>query len=191
MNGPTPSAEASQASAFPGTLTATPQTTVAALQPQAVQPVAFGAIDLPLPELGPIAPERPFEGFVQPQTQVAFAVMSYADERVKAAALAFAALDRGGLSEDRVVASWKNQGAAAGEGGEAAYVAAGSFVSRDEAAQLTRALSHFGRTSLEISELQGKAWYSVNLYADGRTSLDGLLEAAWANGAPDAMPVRD
>jgi rare lipoprotein A len=34
-------------------------------------------------------------------------------------------------------------------------------------------------------------WYSVNLRADGRTSLDGMLEAAWANGASDAMTIRD
>ena len=32
---------------------------------------------------------------------------------------------------------------------------------------------------------------SVNLRADGRASLDEMLKAAWANGASDAMTIRD
>jgi len=193
MNGPTPSAEVGKAAAFPGTLVdSAPQPAVAALQPQAAQPAAFRAVDLPLPDLGPIAPERPAQGFAPAETQVAFAVMSYVDERVKTASDAFAALDGEGPSSDRIVASWKRQSSlAAGEGAEAAYVAVGTFDSRGEAQQLMRALSGFGRASLEKSELQGKDWYTLNVYADGRASLDGLLEAAWANGAPDAMTIRD
>jgi rare lipoprotein A len=194
MNGPTPNVDAGKATAaFPGTLTdATPQQALAALQPQTAQPTAFGAVDLSLPDLGPIGPERPLQESAQPQTQVAFAVMSYADERVKTGSQALAAIDRSALSQDRIVASWKTQSAtAAGEGRDAAYVAVGTFAEQAKAESLIQALSAFGRTSLEKSELQGEAWYTVNLYSDGRTSLDGLLEAAWANGAADAMTIRD
>lgn len=184
MNGPTPSA-AGHAPAFPGTLSdASPHATVAALQP-----AAHGLV--PLPDFGPIAPERPAQGVIPGGTQVAFAIMSYADGRVKGAASAFAALD-GGLSSDRIIASWKAQsGAVAGEGRDAAYVAAGTFETREKADRLMEALSAFGRASLERSELDGREWYTVNLYADGRNSLDSLLEAAWRNGAPDAMTVRE
>lgn len=187
MNGATPSS-GGQTAAFPGTLTdASP--TIAAVQPGIAQPASYGAV--PLPELGPIAPERPAQGGGTGGTQIAFAIMSYADGRVKSAANAFAALDAS-LSQDRIIASWKAQsGSAAGEGRNAAYVAAGTFASREKAEQLVEALSGFGRVSLEKSELQGRDWYTVNLYDDGRTSLDGLLEAAWRNGAADAITVRD
>lgn len=190
MNGTTPSGADRRAVAFPGTLTdAAPQQALAALQQPAVQPAAFG---LALPDHGPIVPERPLEAGAEPQTQVAFAVMSYADDRVKSASQAFVMLDRVGLSNDRIVASWKAQsGAAAGEGRDAAYVAVGTFASETEAGRLAKALSAYGRASLETSELEGRSWYTVNLYTDGRASLDGLLEAAWANGAPDAMTIRD
>ncbi|WP_202305754.1 septal ring lytic transglycosylase RlpA family protein [Mesorhizobium sp. L-8-10] len=186
MNGTTPSGAGGSTAAFPGTLTdAAPQQALAALQ----EPAAIG---LALPDHGPIAPERPYDAAAEPQTQVAFAVMSYADERVKAASQAFARLDGSGPSNDRIVASWKMQsGAAAGEGRHAAYVAVGTFASQGEADRLTKALSAHGRASLETSELDGRAWYTVNLYADGRASLDDLLEAAWANGAPDAMTIRN
>jgi rare lipoprotein A len=189
MNGSTPSA-GGQAAAFPGTLTdASPQATIAALQPAMAQSESHSVV--PLPEFGPIAPERPLDGGAAGGTQVAFAIMSYADGRVKGAANAFAALD-GSLSQDRIIASWKAQsGSAAGEGSDAAYVAAGTFDSREEAERLIKALSGFGRVSLEKSDLEGQDWYTVNLYADGRTSLDGLLEAAWRNGAADAITVRD
>lgn len=191
MNGTTPSGKS--AVAFPGTLTdAAPQQALAALQQPSVQPASFGAVGLVLPDQGPLVPERPLEAGVVPQTQVAFAVMSYADDRVKAASEAFAMLDGSRLSNDRIVASWKAQsGAAAGEGRDAAYIAVGTFASEAEAGRLTKALSAYGRTSLETSELDGRPWYTVNLYTDGRGSLDDMLEAAWANGAPDAMAVRD
>lgn len=187
MNGSTPSG-GGQAVAFPGTLTdASP--TIAALQPGMAQPAAYGVV--PLPELGPIAPERPAQGGATGGTQIAFAIMSYADGRVKRAANPFAALE-GSLSQDRIIASWKAQGgSAAGEGRDAAYIAAGTFDSREKAGRLVEALSGFGRVSLETSELQDRDWYTVNLYDDGRTPLDGLLEAAWRNGAADAITVRD
>ena len=44
---------------------------------------------------------------------------------------------------------------------------------------------------IDQAKLDGKDWYSVNLYQDGRMSLDNMLEAAWSHGAPDAFAVRD
>ena len=41
------------------------------------------------------------------------------------------------------------------------------------------------------SELDGKDWYSVNLYPDGHGGLDEILQAAWSHGAPDALVVRN
>ena len=194
MNGPTPSVEVGHAAPFPGMLADS------AARPVVVAQSAFTANDLAaamrLPDFGPMVPERPADEFDAPQVQVAFAAMSYADERVKtASSAAFTAFDaqaEKGLTRDRIVASWKQQSAvAAGEGGSGAYVAAGTVASRPEADRLARVLSRFGRTSLERSEAQGHDWYTVNVYADGRNSLDQMLEAAWRNGAPDAMTVRD
>ena len=63
--------------------------------------------------------------------------------------------------------------------------------SQQQAASLVRALSSVGRTVLEKSVADGKTWYTVNVYPDGRQDLDNLLEIAWASGAPDAMTIRD
>ncbi|HWK66965.1 MAG TPA: septal ring lytic transglycosylase RlpA family protein [Rhizobiaceae bacterium] len=187
MNGSTPSG-GGQATAFPGALTDT-SPTIPLAQPAMAQATAYGLV--PLPELGPIAPERPVNDGGAQGTRIAFAIMSYADGRVKGAADAFGALDPR-LSQDRIIASWKAQsGSAAGDGKNSAYIAAGTFDSRQRAEHLVDALSGFGRVSLEKSELEGRDWYTVNLYDDGRTSLDGLLEAAWRNGAPDAITVRE
>ena len=71
------------------------------------------------------------------------------------------------------------------------YIAAGSFTTARDAEQLARSLSAYGKTALEKSEIDGTTWYSVNLYADGRNSVDAMLEAAWSIGASDAMTIRD
>lgn len=183
MNGSTPSAAVGQtAVAFPGTLTDAP-TAVAAVR-------TMGVGDLQLPAFGPIAPERPFDGFGAPETQVAFATMSYADERVSNAARAFAALE--GMTATDIAASWKRQNpAAALQPAGTSYVAAGSFASEPEARAVIDALSGHGRTAMEKSEVDGAVWYTVSVYPDGRRDIDGLLETAWANGAPDAMTIRD
>ena len=52
-------------------------------------------------------------------------------------------------------------------------------------------LSGFGKTEIQRSELDGKDWYSVNVYPDGHSSLDEILQAAWSHGAPDALVVRN
>lgn len=172
MNGPTPSLGVGHAAAaFPGVVSdAKPTLTAAVASPQSV--------DFDLPAFGPIAPERPLAGGGPAATQVALATMSYAEERLPSAARAFAALERP-LSE------------APAEATAMPYVAAGSFASEAEALALVKALSEAGRATVEASAENGRTWYTVNVYPDGRLDIDGVLEAAWAHGAPDAITVRD
>jgi rare lipoprotein A len=181
MNGPTPSVSVGRpAAAFSGMMSdATPALDTA-------ETVAAG--ELQLPAFGPIAPERPLETASNPGTKVA--TMSYADERVSNA-VAFAALDANSMTASEVIASWKRQNPS-GPADDAAgdYVTAGSFASEQQANSLVRALSASGRVVLDKSEADGKTWYTVNVYPDGRADLDGLLETAWASGAPDAMTIR-
>jgi len=70
-------------------------------------------------------------------------------------------------------------------------VAAGTFAGEAEAEAVAKSLSAVGRTSLEKSTLDGSDWFTLNVYADGRASLDDLLAAAWQRGAPDAIIVRE
>lgn len=183
MNGPAPSASVG---AFPGVLADSAARPAAAAVSTAS---AFGAIDIILPELGPIAPERPVDSFGAPG--VALAALSYADDRVERAGDPFAAIEAG-LTSDRIIASWKKQsGVTAGTLSDGAFVAAGTFATEAEADGIARELAALGRPSLEKSTLDGRDWYTVNLYADGRASLDDLLSAAWTHGAPEAIIVRD
>jgi rare lipoprotein A len=167
MNGPTPTADVGPAG-FPG---------------QLVDMTASATSGLPLPALGPIAPERPAEGLGE--VQVAMASLGYA-ENGKSSAAAFAAFD--GLDADAIVRSWKRMnGNAAAE----PYIAAGSFTEEGEAKKLAETLAAFGKTEIEATEIDGAMWYGVNLRGDGRSSIDDLLQAAWSHGAPDAITVRD
>ena len=52
-------------------------------------------------------------------------------------------------------------------------------------------LGKSGRVSIEKSSDAEGVWYSVEVRSDGRRSLDDILEAAWMNGASDAMTVRE
>jgi rare lipoprotein A len=170
MNGPTPTAEVG-AAGFPGELLDTMAT--------------GGHASVALPASGPIVPERPALG-----DQVPFAVasLSYADDARPASASAFAALDR--LNAEAIVNSWKRMNDGLAPAGQP-YVAAASFTSADEANQLAKALAPFGQTEIEKTEIDGTMWYGVNLRADRAVSIDALLEAAWAHGAPDAIAIRD
>ena len=83
--------------------------------------------------------------------------------------------------------SWKRMNAAAPQpaGAEPMSPPARSRLRPKRA--LAGALRAFGRDrDREASDIDGTVWYSVNLYPDGRARLDDMLEAAWANGAPDA-----
>lgn len=94
------------------------------------------------------------------------------------------------LSPDAIVQSWKRINPSTSDGAEA-YIAAGSFTDAAEAERLAKILAGFGRSAIEHADIDGTSWFSVNLYADGRNGLDDLLKSAWANGAPDAITIRD
>jgi rare lipoprotein A len=44
---------------------------------------------------------------------------------------------------------------------------------------------------VETAKAGAQTFYSVNLYPDGRATIDEMLKQAWAHGAGDAMTVRD
>ncbi|WP_192181140.1 septal ring lytic transglycosylase RlpA family protein [Mesorhizobium amorphae] len=186
MNGPSPSLPISAAAVpFPGQLTDSGQ------QPEA-QPVmslqAPSSSDVTLPDFGPIVPERPAIN-LPPQSPFAMASLSYADERVERADV-FAALGGQGMSPADVLQSWKRTNPQT-PSATADYVAAGTFEDATEARRVAAGLSGFGTTEIQRSDLDGKDWYSVNLYPDGHGSLDEMLQAAWSHGAPDALVVRN
>ena len=177
MNGTTPSTTAiASAVPFPGQLT----------DSQPVMSAQATTFDFaPLPDFGPIVPERPD---VSPQAPFAMASLSYADERVQSAWGAFTALDQdagGSLA-------WKQANSPRSVVNTADdYIAAGSYESVSDAKSVAAQLSGFGKSEIQQSQRDGKAWYSVNLYPDGHGSIDDLLQAAWSHGAPDALAVRD
>ena len=212
MNGPTPSARPS-AAAFPvarasagfpaapaaPALDPTPPFAVAQSGPAAVAGNAAQAISLVsagnpvLPIWGPRVPDRPGSVGVQ---MAALGPMSYADERIDTATRAFASLDRSGLTEAAVLASWKRLNGTgdraapqvAGEGTAAQeYVAAGTFPRKADAAALAARLAAFGH----VAVVAGGGSWSVTLWSDGRNDVDRLAQLAWTNGAPDAFMVRD
>jgi rare lipoprotein A len=186
MNGPSPSMSVGAPPAavpFPGELTDS--------QPAfAAQPAlsASGAIDVVLPDFGPIVPERP-EFRLPANSPFAVASLSYADERVNRADV-FAALDASGMSPADILRSWKKSNPQATPPASD-YVAAGSFDDAAEAKRVAAALKPFGRTEIQRTELEGNDWYAVNVYPDGHGSIDDLLQAAWSHGAPDALVVRN
>jgi rare lipoprotein A len=191
MNGPSPSRGA--VAAMPGVLAESTFTSNGQPETYAadtVTPVAFVPGDSGLPAFGPISPERPELGiFPEQNQQVAMEVMGYADRRVKAAA-AFAVFDDAGAEAEDIAASWKQQSPADAEGGDG-YIAAGTFADRLEADRIAAVLAKSGRVSVDESSDAEGVWYSVEVRSDGRRSLDDILEAAWMNGASDAITVRE
>lgn len=179
MNGSMPSMPVRSSAAavpFPGQLTdaqPSPEPVLAA------QPV--GAESVALPDFGPIAPARP-DIAVSPKLPFEMASLNYAAERTRRSASAFAALE----GPASAMGNWKQP-----EDPSDDYVAAGTFDNAAEARQIAAALKAYGRVEIDKAKLDGKDWYSVNLYQDGRMSLDNMLEAAWSHGAPDAFAVRD
>lgn len=192
MNGATPSKSVGEApaAAFPGTLTDVTPTPAERLGEPVMLANATMAGDaqpgdLVLPAFGPIAPERP--SF--PDVQVALATMSYAPSRISTASQAFDALE-GARPGAAAEGAWKQPGGDVTAAAEP-FVAAGTFADKAEAEAVSRKLAMFGRTTFEASVVGTETLYSVNLYEDGRNSLDSMLAAAWDNGAPDAIAVRD
>ncbi|MBX3577919.1 MAG: septal ring lytic transglycosylase RlpA family protein [Rhizobiaceae bacterium] len=141
-----------------------------------------------LPDYGPIVPERPSDDLLYP-TQTAFAVMSYADQRVKAASDPFALVIGAAMTADDVAASWTRR-ADAMPSPDSDYVMAGSFSSRTEAERVATLLAPFGTTRVETGRGEGAAWHAVTVMPRDAGAVDTLLQSAWQNGAPDAFLVR-
>jgi rare lipoprotein A len=188
MNGPTPSAAVGLVPP-PFPVAVADSRSVAVAQAPIAGAESFDTLSLPA--FGPIAPERPDIG-LPANSPFAMASLSYAPAPSKGNAGAFAALEGHGLTAGAIVDSWQRMKQAAQEPAVFdPYVAAGSFATSDEAERLAKKLSSFGRIEIEKSDVDGTAWFSVTLHTDGRGSVDDMLAAAWANGAADAMTVRD
>lgn len=168
MAGPTPTVGNTgatvAAAAFPGVMTSTGGQPSAALGFEAAATSGMSEF----PESGPIIADRPVAN-----AGGAFHPLSYADERVSAAFGAFDVL--------------MGKPAAA----EPAYVAVGTFANKAEAQRQASKLSGLGRIDIESTTQDGATWHAVSVHPDGKASLDAILETAWANGATDALVVRD
>jgi rare lipoprotein A len=181
MNGPTPGAGVGQSpvAAFPGTLTNVVPASAPRLEP-IMTASASGLGQLELPAFGPIAPQRPaIEDIIRAEMKLA---MSFAPEQAEPAARAFEILDHGrqtGLPAQAL------------SSGAAPYIAAGTFYDQAEAMRVSAWLSGIGKTEIEPSIIHGKQVYSITLRKDGRNGIDEMLLAAWENGAPEAIVVRD
>lgn len=172
MAGPSPSAPVP--AGFPG-----------ALRTQATA-VATASDELVLPSFGPAVPERP--SLDEPALVVV--ALSYADERVNRAADALSAFS-GGMSPAAIVSSWERRTGGVPAALEARpHVAVGTYADRAEAERIARSLAPAGRVELLVEPEDGRDWFTVNLHADGSGDLDGLMRAAWAAGATDAVAVR-
>jgi rare lipoprotein A len=138
------------------------------LEPPAT-PVAYSTDggNAELPAFGPIFPDRPENDVWPTQPQQVAGLMSYAEKPLS-----------GASPFDMLVS--------AGE-----YVAAGTFADKAKADGIAAALHGMGRISVERTQDKNGTWYSVEVRSDGSHSVDDILQAAWDNGAPDALAVHD
>lgn len=184
MNGPTPTQAVgfSSAAPFPAGPGVPASTRVAGL-------------DFILPEFGPIVPERPDVGLaLRTGTDTGPTLsLSYADQRVKRAAQAVNDLAAAGNGADELVAALNRrydaaaQTAAAGPS-SSGYIAVGTYADQQSAETMAAILKSDGRAAIE-TDWRGDG-YALSLHPDGARSLDDMLQAAWAAGATDALPVR-
>jgi len=218
MNGPTPTGS-HPAGAFPGQLTnaaptppagifaaipqARPDQGVAALDQITAKPTSSAPLlvadvrdagDPVLPAVGPIVPERPELGASDTVASETLPALGYADMRIERASKAFDLIVGAskGMKPSDIIASWKREQSAGRFAGDtASYVAVGSFANPAEAEMHRRDLSRFGRVAMNVSRRDGNTYYSLDLHPDGHSSLDTMLREAWADGARDAMTVRE
>jgi rare lipoprotein A len=201
MNGSTPSS-GHGAVPFPGQLSdaggpAKPSPLQPVPQVQLASAASAGVADGGdpiLPAFGPIVPERPAVGLASNGGNEVLPVLGYADMRVSRAASALDAFagSQKTMTPADIVASWdRSQPAKESTGDEADYVAVGTFASAADSSRQAHELSAYGRVQVETAKAGARTFYSVNLYPDGRASIDEMLKQAWAHGAGDAMTVRD
>ncbi|WP_349366981.1 MAG: septal ring lytic transglycosylase RlpA family protein [Nitratireductor rhodophyticola] len=185
MNGPTPTAT------LPGVRAADAFASQPGLTPP--QPVAASAT-FELPASGPIIPDRPrtlpLEGVPQD-----VAALSYADQRISAAAGAFDSVLQGADPRSQDVARWwrrQNGGALPGPVAEPdTFVSVGTWTVKAEAETRARELAAYGKTRIEtVSDEAGVVHYALSVTPDAQSRIDELLQAAWATGAEDAFIVR-
>lgn len=139
--------------------------------------VSTGGAVPQLPDIGPLIVNRPL---------VALALGYAPDESASPALAAFAKL---GVDGGAVRESWRRQ--TGGEPhGQTAYIAAGTFASRQFAEHLADRLSGIARSEISTLREGNDTWYSVAVYPARAADIDALLEAAWEAGAPDALVVR-
>lgn len=146
------------------------------------------ASDPVLPEIGPLVPERPYDGMAP--LLVASAALSYADQRIATATSTFDHVVALPFQADDVRASWKRLHGAVEEPAQAAsgpYVLAGTYASRAEAERVAASLRKVGRVTVSG---EGDA-FNVELREDGRNAPDMIAELARRHGAPDAFLIRD
>ncbi len=172
MAGPTPTTASAAVPVFPG---------------QSRPGATISATDPILPDLGPIAPERP-GATLAGRTPAALNVLAYADERVKGASLVLDNLAQGGASA--MVAERLGQRYAKPVSLESApYIAVGTYPDEASARSIAKLLDGAGVVKIETDwRAEG---FSVSVHPDGRRALDDILQTAWAAGASDAMTIRE
>lgn len=186
MNGPTPTQGTGIAASVPFPSQSG--------MPASTQPTSqLASLDFILPEFGPFIPEKPGTSlaFHAGNSAMPAYSLAYADQRVKHAALAVNALAATGNSADELVAALNNRySPAANDALNASsdnYIAVGTYPDQQSAEIMAARLSTKGRVAIE-TDWNGDG-YTLSLRSDGRHSLDNLLQAAWAAGASDAMPI--
>lgn len=183
MNGSTPTRAASNATSVPFSV-----------QSAMSESVQFASLDFVLPEFGPIVPEKPGTSlaFRAGNGTMSALSLSYADERVKHAARAVNAFAGTSASISELVATLNRRYAAAASSAvnppSTDYIAIGTYPDQQSAETMTARLMTEGRVTIE-TDWNGDG-YTLSLHPDGRHSLDNMLQAAWAAGATDAMPMR-
>ncbi|MGY6708100.1 MAG: septal ring lytic transglycosylase RlpA family protein [Rhizobiaceae bacterium] len=188
MNGATPSAAAASSNPFDARR---PNASVGSTGSVVPASASGDAGNFPsMPQHGPILPQRP-QTIAAATPATGGTALSYADQRIAAAASALEGLAGGKMNQTAAVEAWerRNRELATTGGSETGmYVSAGTFADEAEARQIAGALGDYG--SVEIVPASG-GMASVLVKPDGRTAIDAILQAAWAAGASDAMTVRD
>ncbi|MEQ9245810.1 MAG: RlpA-like double-psi beta-barrel domain-containing protein, partial [Nitratireductor sp.] len=184
MNGPTPTAT------LPGVRAADAFVSQPGLTSQ---PVAASAA-FELPASGPIVPDRPR---TLPLEEIPHdvAALSYADQRVTAAAGAFESVLKPSDPRSQEVARWWRRQNGLSLPGPVAepdtFVSVGTWTVKAEAETRARALAAYGEPQIEtVSDEAGVVHYALTVTPEAQFRIDQLLQAAWATGAEDAFIVR-
>lgn len=142
-----------------------------------------------LPSVGPIIPDRPATVSV-PSEKTELALLSYADQRVSAAAEAFDAILNPQLDTDAISGWWARRNSTEPAAFEGPYINLGSWQSRQSADRFLRKLSDLGRIILEEANGPNGSLYVASLVPASGGDIDETLRAVWSAGATDAFVIR-